>query len=225
MTLMTLRATSGLALAVCLLAVPVAQAQTLPHGDTGGGATSAEPRKGAGRARGAGVRVSPYIEAAQLVSAELSPGDDVLTYSRIAAGVDVSATGRQTAASASVRVEHYFGWNKGAQDGTVVSGLARGYATITPGLQFEAGGLATRSRIDGSGSAVQGATGSDPTGGGISSGFAGAAVDLRPDLDQVPALAAERDAQWARVAAAEFLTAAEKRALLGLPPLPAAEGA
>ncbi|MGL4239388.1 phage portal protein [Tabrizicola sp.] len=47
--------------------------------------------------------------------------------------------------------------------------------------------------------------------------FAGEAVDLRPDLDQVPALAAERDQQWARVAAADFLTVAEKRVLLGLP--------
>ena len=42
-------------------------------------------------------------------------------------------------------------------------------------------------------------------------------VELRPDLDQVPALAAERDAQWKRVADADFLTNAEKRALLGLP--------
>jgi HK97 family phage portal protein len=48
-------------------------------------------------------------------------------------------------------------------------------------------------------------------------GFTGETVDLRPDLDQVPALAAERDQQWARVGAAEFLTQAEKRALLGLP--------
>lgn len=54
------------------------------------------------------------------------------------------------------------------------------------------------------------------------SGFAGEAVDLKPDLDQVPALASERDQQWARVAAAEFLTVAEKRMLLGLPKL--AEG-
>lgn len=50
--------------------------------------------------------------------------------------------------------------------------------------------------------------------------FTGAALELRPDLDQVPALSAERDAQWARVNGAEFLTAAEKRALLGLPALP-----
>ncbi len=49
--------------------------------------------------------------------------------------------------------------------------------------------------------------------------FAGEAVELKPDLDQVPALAAERDQQWGRVARASFLTDAEKRALLGLPPL------
>jgi HK97 family phage portal protein len=51
------------------------------------------------------------------------------------------------------------------------------------------------------------------------SGFTGEAVELRPDLDQVPALAAERDQQWARVGTADFLTVAEKRVLLGLPPL------
>ena len=50
-------------------------------------------------------------------------------------------------------------------------------------------------------------------------GFGMAGCELKPDLDQVPALAAERDAQWARVAQADFLTAAEKRALLGLPAL------
>ncbi|MFC7705005.1 phage portal protein [Plastorhodobacter daqingensis] len=51
------------------------------------------------------------------------------------------------------------------------------------------------------------------------SGFAGADVELRPDLDQVPALAVERDQQWRRVGEATFLTQAEKRVLLGLPRL------
>lgn len=51
------------------------------------------------------------------------------------------------------------------------------------------------------------------------SGFAGASVELRPDQDQVPALAAERDQQWKRVGEASFLTDPEKRRLLGLPPL------
>ncbi len=45
----------------------------------------------------------------------------------------------------------------------------------------------------------------------------GEEVELRPDLDQVPALAAERDQLWARVGSAEFLNEAEKRMLLGLP--------
>ncbi|MHA6262185.1 phage portal protein [Arenibacterium sp. CAU 1754] len=50
--------------------------------------------------------------------------------------------------------------------------------------------------------------------------FTGEALELKPDLDQVPALAAERDAQWSRVTSADFLTDAEKRSLLGLPVLP-----
>ncbi|MEM1374153.1 MAG: phage portal protein [Pseudomonadota bacterium] len=45
----------------------------------------------------------------------------------------------------------------------------------------------------------------------------GEIIELRPDLDQVPALSAEREAQWTRVAGADFLTDAEKRLLLGLP--------
>ncbi|MBZ8118507.1 phage portal protein [Roseovarius sp. LXJ103] len=57
------------------------------------------------------------------------------------------------------------------------------------------------------------------------SGFEGVAVELKPDLDQVAALAPERDAQWARVASASFLNDAEKRALLGLPALAPEEGA
>ena len=51
------------------------------------------------------------------------------------------------------------------------------------------------------------------------SSFTGEPMELKPDLDQVPALAAEREAQWRRVAGADFLSDAEKRALLGLPRL------
>ena len=54
------------------------------------------------------------------------------------------------------------------------------------------------------------------------SGFSGEPVELRPDLDQIPALAAERDQQWLRVGGADFLTPAEKRMILGLPKI--AEG-
>jgi HK97 family phage portal protein len=47
--------------------------------------------------------------------------------------------------------------------------------------------------------------------------YTGAAIALAPDLDQVPALTSERDQKWARITAADFLSDAEKRALLGLP--------
>ncbi len=50
-------------------------------------------------------------------------------------------------------------------------------------------------------------------------GYSGQAAELKPDLDQVPALSVEREAQWRRVAVADFLSDSEKRVLLGLPPL------
>ena len=56
------------------------------------------------------------------------------------------------------------------------------------------------------------------------SDFSGERIELRPDLDQIPALAAERDAQWRRVSEASFLTDAEKRQLLGLPALEVGDG-
>ena len=49
--------------------------------------------------------------------------------------------------------------------------------------------------------------------------FTGEMIELKPDPDQIPALAVERDQLWARVGTADFLTLAEKRTLLGLPPM------
>ncbi|MDF1872994.1 phage portal protein [Vannielia sp.] len=51
------------------------------------------------------------------------------------------------------------------------------------------------------------------------SALGGEVVRLKPDLDQVAALGPEREAQWRRVAEADFLSPAEKRSMLGLPPL------
>ncbi len=48
--------------------------------------------------------------------------------------------------------------------------------------------------------------------------YLGTPLTLAPDLDQVPALAAEREAQWRRISDADFLSDSEKRHLLGLPP-------
>lgn len=49
--------------------------------------------------------------------------------------------------------------------------------------------------------------------------FTGESIEVKPDLDQVPALSIEREAQWRRVSEAAFLTQDEKRSMLGLPPL------
>ena len=51
---------------------------------------------------------------------------------------------------------------------------------------------------------------------GLSAWFPG--LTLTVDLDQVPALAEDREKLWAQVTAADFLEPAEKRALLGLEP-------
>ncbi|MFA7586501.1 MAG: preprotein translocase subunit YajC [Novosphingobium sp.] len=180
------------AVSACLaLIMPIgAHAQSLSYGDADSG-TSAEDgdsdadRQSRGRGSDYGVRVIPYIEAAQIVTADLSPGNDVLTYSRIAAGGDASVNGRNNGASVSVRYEHYFGWGRKADDVDTISGIARGYATLTPGLQIEAGAMAGRSRVESSGAAVLGplADSSDVT--NIYSIYAGPTVKTRAGDVQV----------------------------------------
>ena len=54
--------------------------------------------------------------------------------------------------------------------------------------------------------------------------FVGEEIEIKPDLDQVSALSAERDAQWERIGKAGFLTDAEKRMMLGLPALAEGDG-
>ena len=49
------------------------------------------------------------------------------------------------------------------------------------------------------------------------SNWLGGGAALKVDYDQIPALAVEREAQWRRVGAADFLSTAEKRQMLGLP--------
>ena len=154
------------ALALGLLPL-AASAQTLSYGDGGDGGESAGAAEGgkgdqdASHRRGSrsGSYVAPYIEAQQVVSAELSPGSEVLTYSRVAAGVDATLAGRNSAASLSLRYERQIGWGK-ASSGDTISGLARGYASIIPQtLRIDAGVMASRSRVEQSGAAVLGPVG------------------------------------------------------------------
>ena len=86
---------------------------------------AASPRTG-------GVDVTPYIEASQIVYAELEPGSDVVTYSQLAAGVDASITGRNSAAAISLRYERQIGWSEDSPDGDIISGLARASVGVIP---------------------------------------------------------------------------------------------
>ncbi|WP_115367528.1 preprotein translocase subunit YajC [Alteripontixanthobacter maritimus] len=115
---------------------------------------AAPPQRDDNRSAGAGsgrVEVTPYIEASQVLLAEISPGDEVVTYSQLAAGVEASIQGRNNAASVSLRYERNIGWDDDVADSDSISGVARGYTTITPGLTIEAGALAARTQVDGNG--------------------------------------------------------------------------
>ena len=95
--------------------------------------------------------VQPYIEVNQVLTAQLTPGDEVLTFTQIAAGVDTTIQGRNSVASVSVRYERNIGYGD-AVDTDAISGIARGSLSIVPrAVTFEAGALASRARIDGGG--------------------------------------------------------------------------
>ena len=94
------------------------------------------------------VTIQPYIEVSQVLSAELTPGDEVLTFTQVAAGVDLNAQGRNSGASVSVRYERNIGYGD-TLDTDTVSGIARGYLSVVPrALTLEAGALASRTRVD-----------------------------------------------------------------------------
>jgi hypothetical protein len=100
-------------------------------------------------AASAKVEVTPYLEAAQVLTAELKGGDDVLTYSSVAAGVDATFEGGRTTGQVSYRYERRFGWGKSLDDGDIHSGLARvSHELVRNTLALEAGAIATRSRSD-----------------------------------------------------------------------------
>lgn len=157
--------------AVIGVAVPsLAQAQSLPYGDmTGGGpgygsgrgeadqgdedGDAAAPRR-SGKQR---VKITPYIEAQQVVFAELKPGNETLTYSVISAGVEAALAGRNTQGAMSLRYERRFGWGKNAQDSNAVSGIARVSSAIVPGtLRIDAGAMAARNAVENNGALSSG---------------------------------------------------------------------
>jgi hypothetical protein len=102
------------------------------------------------RVQHARAEIHPYLEVAQVLSAELGGGGDTLTYTSVAAGVDGSVETRRVTAQMSVRYERDIEWNNRVADRDNISGLAAINAHIVPGaLDFSAGALATRTGGDG----------------------------------------------------------------------------
>ena len=105
---------------------------------------------------------------------ELSPGDDTLTYTQLAAGVDAQLNGRNTGGSLSLRYERNIAWGNDSVDTDTLTGIARGYTAIVPRtLTLEAGALASSTRIDGSGGASFNPVDRDGTDSQIYSVYAG----------------------------------------------------
>jgi hypothetical protein len=98
------------------------------------------------------VEVTPYIEAQQVLVADLKNGGDVLTYSTVAAGIDASIQTRRAEGQINARYERLIAYDNGVDNQDTVSGLARGKLNITRNFSLEAGGIASRTKVDGRGS-------------------------------------------------------------------------
>lgn len=94
------------------------------------------------------ARLSPYIEASQVLTADLSNGSDVLTYSTVAAGVDASIQSRRVEVQVSYKYERRFAYDGSLANDQTHSGLARAKARVAPGFTLEGGAIATRTRAD-----------------------------------------------------------------------------
>ncbi|WP_379546592.1 preprotein translocase subunit YajC [Qipengyuania sp. DSG2-2] len=157
-----MRAQFMLSAAIVALAIPAtAQAQYYGNdevtGGGGGSSQSAEPFGGRAEPENTRqrARITPYIEASQVVLQELSPGSDTVTYTQLAAGVDASVQGRNNGGSVSVRYERNIGYGDAAVDSDTITGIARGYTSVVPQvLTVEAGALAARTSVGQSGSST-----------------------------------------------------------------------
>nr|WP_208403046.1 hypothetical protein [Sphingomonas japonica] len=93
------------------------------------------------------VVISPYIEAGQILSADLT-NDDVLTYTTLSAGVDASIQTRRVEVQLNYNYQHRFSWDDDIGDDDVHNGLARAAVRVANGVSIEGGAIATRARSD-----------------------------------------------------------------------------
>jgi len=137
------------------------------------------PRGDRARAR---VDVEAYVEVDAGVSAELGEGgddllgEDVLTYTSVAAGVDGQVQTRRITANFGYRYERRFELNGDLPDTDIHDGIAQVRADVVPGIvSVEAGGIATRTGGDGRALGVSDREGTSQ----VFSGYAGPTLTTR----------------------------------------------
>ena len=141
-----------------------------------------ERRSDEGRA----TTVQPYIEVSQILTAQLEPVSDQLTYTQVAVGVDTTVQGRRSGASVSVRYERNFSYGDDQVDTDTVSGIARGYLSVVPqAVTLQAGALASRSRVDGGGAVSANPLASDDATNQIYSAYIGPDFQTRAGAVQL----------------------------------------
>lgn len=97
-------------------------------------------------------QIAPYLEVDQVVTADINGDGDVLTYTSAAAGIDAQVEAGDFEGQASYRYERRISYEDDIGDEDIHSGVAAGRLNIIPNtLSVEAGALAARTRIDGSG--------------------------------------------------------------------------
>lgn len=148
------------------------------------GDSSPRDRRGPARTR---IEVTPYIEVGQVLTARIgggNGGDDVLTYSTVAAGVEATVSSRRVQLAADVRYERRIAWDDPLLDNDVISGLVRGRVDVAPGFSLEGGALASRASVDGRGGSGQFSVGDQRSNATIYSVYAGPTFGRRiSDLD------------------------------------------
>lgn len=101
------------------------------------------------------TEISPYIEVDQVLLFDLTNndglGDDVVTYTAVAAGIDGSVQTRRVEVGASYRYERRIDWSDDIANDDVHTGVVRGRVNVARGLSLEAGALAARARTEAGG--------------------------------------------------------------------------
>lgn len=98
------------------------------------------------------TKITPYLEIDQTVYDQVTPHVPVVTYTTLAAGVDMTINDHRTTGIATLRYEHHFTETGDVSSSDTFTGIVRTNTQIVPRtLTFDFGGLATRTSIEQSG--------------------------------------------------------------------------